>query len=179
MEHRNSCAWRGSLSRIANFSAALLAGRAASGDSGYRCYRAMMQERQKQFTALKPCRGVGSEPDKKSCSSIQICGAPQYIKYLGIGPMNNGLSACLARNRRNLATVTIAQVEANSRIACRSQPDACRRILQRCSHPKPCPRWCKNWREEFRYIVIDTPLRTGGCHRRCGMPPASLRTCSS
>jgi capsular exopolysaccharide synthesis family protein len=112
---------------------------------------AMMQEG-KSFTALN-LAVVLAQTGQKVLLVDSDMRRPAAHKYLGI-PMNRGLSACLAGTEKPENVVTaINEIPGLHVIPAGHMPPYPSEMLA----SEAMPQLVQHWREEYRYIVIDTP----------------------
>jgi succinoglycan biosynthesis transport protein ExoP len=112
---------------------------------------AMMQEG-KSFTALN-LSVVLAQTGQKVLLVDSDMRRPAVNKYLGI-PMTNGLSACLAGTEDPQKAITpIPQIPNLSVVTAGHMPPYPSEMLA----SEALPQLLRAWRDEFRYIIIDSP----------------------
>jgi polysaccharide biosynthesis transport protein len=112
---------------------------------------AMMQEG-KSFTALN-LSVVLAQTGQKVLLVDSDMRRPAVNKYLGI-PMTNGMSACLAGTEDPAKAITqIEQIPNLSVVTAGHMPPYPSELLA----SEALPQLLRVWREEFRYIIIDSP----------------------
>jgi succinoglycan biosynthesis transport protein ExoP len=112
---------------------------------------AMMQEG-KSFTALN-LAVVLAQTGQKVLLVDSDMRRPAVHKYLGL-PMNNGLSACLAGTEEPEAvTIKVEEIPGLHVVPAGHMPPYPSEMLA----SEAMPKLLQHWREEFRYIIVDTP----------------------
>jgi succinoglycan biosynthesis transport protein ExoP len=112
---------------------------------------AMMQEG-KSFTALN-LAVVLAQTGQKVLLVDSDMRRPAVHKYLGL-PMNNGLSACLAGTEQPEAvTIKVEEIPGLHVVPAGHMPPYPSEMLA----SEAMPKLLQHWREEFRYIIVDTP----------------------
>jgi capsular exopolysaccharide synthesis family protein len=147
MEHRNS----GSAEAFRALRTSLLLSSPGAPPQVILVTSAMMQEG-KSFTALN-LAVVLAQTGQKVLLVDSDMRRPAVNKYLGI-PMNRGLSACLAGTEDPAkAVVKIEEIPGLHVVPAGHMPPYPSEMLA----SEAMPALVRLWREEFRYIVIDTP----------------------
>jgi len=147
MEHRNS----GSAEAFRALRTSLLLSSPGAPPQVILVTSAMMQEG-KSFTSLN-LAVVLSQTGQKVLLVDSDMRRPAINKYLGICP-NRGLSACLAGTEDSAAMImNIEEIPGLHIMAAGHMPPYPSEMLA----SEAMPQLVKRWREEFRYIVIDTP----------------------
>jgi len=147
MEHRNS----GSAEAFRALRTSLLLSSPGAPPQVILVTSAMMQEG-KSFTSLN-LAVVLSQTGQKVLLVDSDMRRPAINKYLGVSP-NRGLSACLAGTEDSAAMIMkIEEIPGFHIMPAGHMPPYPSEMLA----SEAMPQLVKRWREEFRYIVIDTP----------------------
>ena len=111
-----------------------------------------MMEEGKSFTALNLAVVLAQTANKVLLVDSDMR-RPSVHRYLGI-PMSNGLSACLAGTQSaSEAVQAVEQIPGLHVVTAGHMPPYPSEMLA----SDAMPQLLRQWREEFRYIVIDTP----------------------
>jgi succinoglycan biosynthesis transport protein ExoP len=147
MEHRNS----GGAEAFRALRTSLLLSSPGAPPQVILVTSAMMQEG-KSFTSMN-LAVVLAQTGQKVLLVDSDMRRPAVNKYLGI-PMNQGLSACLAGTADSAATIVkIEEIPGLHVLSAGHMPPYPSEMLA----SEALPQLVQGWREQFRYIVIDTP----------------------
>jgi len=147
MQHRNS----GSAEAFRALRTSLLLSSPGTPPQVILVTSAMMQEG-KSFTSLN-LAVVLSQTGQKVLLVDSDMRRPTINKYLGVSP-NRGLSACLAGTEDSAAMIIkVEEIPGLHIMPAGHMPPYPSEMLA----SEAMPRLVKGWRDEFRYIVIDTP----------------------
>jgi polysaccharide biosynthesis transport protein len=147
MEHRNS----GSAEAFRALRTSLLLSSPGAPPQVILVTSAMMQEG-KSFTALN-LSVVLAQTGQKVLLVDSDMRRPAVHRYLGV-PMTRGLSACLAGTENaDAAVLAVEQIPGLHVVTAGHMPPYPSEMLA----SEAMPQLVQRWREQFRYIVIDTP----------------------